>query len=119
MWPDTGLRNMLAMGAKPMGHQDATYISRDEESTAKMTSYMQRLVAKAPPQGEQLQRVWDLSEAEIKGGLLKGWYAYDEMDIKYGNGHLRELHRFAIKQGEEWRLIDNGRQASTTRRMHG
>ena len=31
------------------------------------------------------------------------------MDIKYGKDHWRALPRYAIKQGEKWLLIDNGK----------
>ena len=70
---------------------------------------MKHPVNRLPPRSDQMKKVWELSKAEVEGGLLEGFFTSEEMDEKYGVGCWRALPRHAIEQGDKWRLIDDGK----------
>ena len=117
-WPDLSLPAMVAAGAAPLGRQEHTGVFRSKVTEASLGSeefnndcagYMQEMLARPPPRGDQVQMVFELSAKEQEAGLLSEWRTAEEMDAKFGSGRWRALPRYAIQQGEKWRLIDNGR----------
>ena len=112
------LAEMVAQGARPLGKQEATGVFRSKDSPARLSlgefetgciDYMLNLRNQRPPCMKQAAKVFSLSEEEKEGGLLDGWFTWDQMHQKYGMGEWRALPRHAIQQGPKWRLIDNGK----------
>ena len=117
-WPDTLLPRLTAEGAKPVGHQESTGVFRSKTVHALMSeekfdegndSYMRALRARNPPREDRQKLIFQPSEAEIEAGILVGWFSEEQMDEKYGRGRWRALPRHVIKQGQKWRLIDDGK----------
>ena len=118
VWPDTTLAAMTAVGATPLGPQEKTGVFRDKVTSAQLSvdsfaagcgAYMRKLVTRPPPRHDMMAKVYELTEAEIKAELLDGYFSFEEMNAKYGEGNWRALPRYPIQQGAKWRLIDNGK----------
>ena len=58
----------------------------------------------APPKTEVVRKVFALTEVEVEAGVFQRYYAFEEMNAKYGEGSWRALNRYAICQGTKWRL---------------
>ena len=117
-WPDISLPAMMAVGALPLGRQEHTGIFRAKTTDTTMGiedfendchPYMEKLMKQAPPRGDQAAIIFDLSTKEQEAGLLSPWVSKEYLDSKYGSGKWRALPRYVIKQGEKYRLIDNGK----------
>jgi len=120
LWPDTTLPAMLAVGALPIGRQERTEVFRpkytdpevSKETFAKgCRNYMEEMMKKPPPGNKQRKVVMELSTKEQEGGMLSEWYSKEQLDDMFGEGSWRALPRYAIQQGDKWRLIDNGKSA--------
>ena len=117
-WPDISLPAMMAVGALPLGRQETTGVFRQKQSEASVdpktfldecSAFMESLKKRQPPRADQAKIIFDLSTKEQENGLLSPWRTEEFVDAKYGKGNWRALPRYAIQQGEKWRLIDNGR----------
>jgi hypothetical protein len=117
-WPDIPLPAMMAVGALPLGRQEHTGIFRHKLTEASLeeqvfqnscAGYMESLMSRPPPRCDQAKIICDLSTKEQEAGLLSPWRSASFLDQKYGSGKWRALPRYAIKQGDKYRLIDNGR----------
>ena len=117
-WPDISVAAMMTTGACPLGRQESTGVFRQKLTEAPLSeamfqagcqSYMSNLMKRPPPRGDQAKIIFDLSTLEQEAGLLSSWVTKEQLDVKYGAGKWRALPRYAIHQGEKYRLIDNGR----------
>ena len=121
MWPDVELVNLASHGGRVVGHVPKTFIYRDanvvpenspEELLASSIAWVDAIENGPPPTAEVSRVVWEKSEQErLEKGFLRGWFTRDQMNERHGVGGWRPLVRFAIQQGEKWRVIDNGRSS--------
>ena len=119
-WPDITIPAMMAAGALPLGKQEKTGVFRQRATSASLSQesfadgssdFMDSLMSRSPPKGDQANIIFELSTKEQELGLLSPWRTAEYLDAKYGKGKWRSLPRYAIQQGDKWRLIDNGKAA--------
>jgi len=122
-WPDNALGQLVAGGATIIGALPEAGIYRKADVTPSVSKqelldtnaeWVDQIMARRPPPPEQVAVVWSKSQEEIKTGTLRGFWAKEVLDAKWGVGGWRPLIRFAIWQAGsgKWRVIDNGKSAS-------
>ena len=88
-------------------------------------AWVDSIESRSPPSDDVADVVWAKSEQErLERKFLRGRWTRDEMDSGHGRGGWRPLVRFAIAQGEKWRVKVNGKSShhniatSTEERIH-
>ena len=133
-WPDTHVLELAGHGGRIVGIVPKSFIYRsasvspelsEEELLASSIEWVDSIESRPPPRDEIVQAVWAKSEQErLERKFLRGWSTRAEMDSKFGRGRWRPLVRFAVPQGDKWRVIDNGKSSqhnstvSTEERIH-
>ena len=120
-WPDSHVLELAGHGGCIVGVIPKSFIYRsaavspelsEEELLASSIEWVDSIEARPPPRDEIVQAVWAKSEQErLERKFLRGWFTRAEMDAKFGRGRWRPLVRFAVSQGDKWRVIDNGRSS--------
>ena len=127
-WPDVGLLELAQRGACIVGNIPETHIYRPacveptvplQEFEQSHGAFVQSLLASTPPPPDQVQIIWEKSEAERQSGTLRGYWTAAGMDSRHGAGRWRPMPRFAVWQQShsKWRLIDDAKASSTNRTM--
>ena len=133
-WPDCQLLELAGHGGILVGLLPKAFIYRRGDVVPEFTpeqllessiEWIDSIESRAPPSDDVVDVVWAKSEQErLERKFLRGWWSRDEMDARYGRGGWRPLVRFAVAQGDKWRVIDNGRSSShniatsTNERIH-
>ena len=134
LWSDCHLLELAGHGGVLVGALPKAFIYRPGDVVPEYTpeqllessiAWVDSIEARSPPSDEVADVVWAKSEQErLERKFLRGWWTRDEMDSRHGRGGWRPLVRFAIAQGEKWRVIDNGKSShhniatSTEERIH-
>ena len=125
-WPDVDLLELAQRGAHIVGNIPASHIYRPasveptvplQEFEQSHAAFVQSLLASKPPPPDQVQVIWEKSEAERQSGTLRGYWTASEMDSRHGAGRWRPMPRFAVWQQShaKWRLIDDAKASSANR----
>ena len=119
-WPDVALPWLPTIGADIVGRVPTFGVFRSAKAAdtdgltdlmARASSTVDDIVKRARPTMEQVEAVFEKTEAERKLGLLNGYFSREELDCRYGPNDWIALPRFATWQAAKgaWRVIDNGK----------